>query len=126
MLDTDFPLYRLSIFNNSWLEPFPMLITDLTKGRWKEIQVGMEEVNFKGHVASQCLVRPQQILHQTLESQKAYTNAYILSNLKVLWQFVQHELGPKIDLYPKIYYTSRNIDCKPSQVEVFYFSAEIL
>ena len=53
------------------MEPFAMLITDLTKVRWKEIQVGMEAVNLKGHVASQCLVRPQQIFHQTLESQKA-------------------------------------------------------
>ena len=41
-----------------------MLIADLTKVRWKEIQVRMEEVNLKGHIASQCLVGPQEIFHQ--------------------------------------------------------------
>ena len=85
------------------MEPFPMLITDLTKVRWKEIQIGMEVMNFKGHVVSQCLVRPQQIFHQTLESQKAYTNAYLLTNLLVLWQFIQHELGAQnLSLSPNL------------------------
>ena len=63
------------------MEPFPKLITDLTKVRWKEIKVGMEEVNLKGRVTSQSIVRPQQIFHQTLESPKAYMNAYLLTNL---------------------------------------------
>ena len=109
------------------MEPFLMLITDLTKVRWKEIQVGKEVVNFKGHVASQCLVRYQQIFHQTLESQKAYTNAYLLTNLlKFIGNLYSTSWVPKMYFYPQIYYTSRNIDCKPSQVGVLYFCAEIL
>ena len=101
------------------MEPFPMLITDHTKVRWKEIQVGMKKVNVKGHVESQCLVRPQQIFHQTLESLNAYTNVYLLINLsKFLGNLYNKSSAPKIYLYPPIYYTSRNIDCKPSQVGV--------
>ena len=88
-----------------------MLITDLTKIRWKEIQIGMEVMNFKGHVASHCLVRPQQIFHQTLESQKAYTKAYLLTNLlKFFGNLYSKSWAPKISLYPQIYYTFWNID----------------
>ena len=58
------------------MEPFPMLITELTKVQCKEIQVGMEKFNLNGHIASQCLIGLQQVVYQISVSHKIHTNTF--------------------------------------------------